>query len=219
MTIYNFKRVVLNQKCQAFFLEIEIKNECTLNDLLEATEQGQNPQPMVRVFFDIYKWDCNMKCLISSDSCLVKQISKTTKVHQLGLCIRAQLREQFNIALACVPAVIADVDPQDATDPERYLGMLMEQAVELDSDRTLADYGINRYSKVRFVPLKISLQLIHEGEISNFIEIPITKMKLTQNEFLPMAKEAFQLENGPIGGIYSSPSNIEIGPEDILYAG
>ena len=34
-----------------------------------------------------------------------------------------------------------------------------------------------------------------------------------------MVKEAFQLENGPIGGIYSSPSNIEIGPEDILYAG
>ena len=58
-----------------------------------------------------------------------------------------------------------------------------------------------------------------EGEISNFIEIPIAKMKLTQNEFLPMVKEAFQLENGPIGGIYSSPSNIEIGPEDILFAG
>ena len=61
----------------------------------------------------------------------------------------------------------------------------MKQAEELDTSKSLADYGIDRYSNVRFVPLKISIQMIVGGEISNFIEIPISSLKLSQNELLP----------------------------------
>ena len=64
-------------------------------------------------------------------------------------------------------------------------------AIELDPSKTLKQIGVNRFTPIQFVTLKVSVQLMHNGNVTDYIDVAIPNMMIYLEEFLPLVKHQF----------------------------
>ena len=143
MKIYDFKRLVLNWKNKAFFLEEDIENHRMLDELLHITHDHNN----VKIFFNIHSYNLQVEEFDTGEKHLVKDLTRDTPAKNiLGEILASQDADKYKFKIAMF---IGDKNnPSD-----------LKWARLLDDEKTLKENNVTRFSKVKFVQCRVHVRM------------------------------------------------------------
>ena len=96
--------------------------------------------------------------------------------------------------------------------------ILVNRAIELDPHKSLKENGVNRFTQLKYIKLTIPVQLMHDGIVTDFTDVPIPRTYLPLEELLPLVKDTFNV-NVLIEGCYNTSDSLRIENGELVYAG
>ena len=95
---------------------------------------------------------------------------------------------------------------------------VVDMAIALNPNKSLRDCQVNRYTCIQFLTLKVSVQLMHNGNVVSSADIAIPEMMVEPDEFLHLVKEQLNIIT-VIEGCYNALDQKRIEMDDCIYAG